>query len=123
MEAAVNQLNAQEKSYTPCRPGLVTVAIFIAIVVIDLFKQEYSYIPAHVLLGIVASLLMYTLCSVGVGIVAWILLILPFLLIGFGYLIYSIRRHEKTVAAKQQLLSTESKPAPYVSSRERPFFY
>lgn len=119
----MNQLNATEKTYTPCRPGLVTIAIFFAIVVIDLVKQDYSFIPGHALLGIVASLLMYTLCSVGMGIVAWVLLILPFLLIAFGYLIYSIRRDEKTVAAKQQLLSTESKPAPYTALKERPFFY
>lgn len=121
MDNAVNQINATE-STGPCRPGMITIAIFIAIIIVDLIKKDYAFIPGHAIFGIVCSLLMYTLCSVNMGIVAWVLLVLPFFLIAFGYLVYSIRRREKTEAAKQQLLSTESKPAPY-PCKEPSFYY
>jgi hypothetical protein len=75
----------------PCRPALVTTALFVSLFIVDLVRQEYSAIIGHALLGVFSILLMNVLCHNNMAFVGWALLFTPFVLIILGYLIFLVQ--------------------------------
>lgn len=72
----------------PCRPALVTTALFVSLFIVDIVHQEYSAIIGHALLGVFSILLVNVLCHNNMAFVAWALLFTPFALLILGYLLF-----------------------------------
>jgi hypothetical protein len=71
-------------------PALTTAALFMALILLDLGKQQYKLLIGHFLFGIIAVLLMIYLSQNGMDLIAWGVFSIPIvmLLIGIsiGYL-------------------------------------
>lgn len=90
-----------------CPPAITTVALFTAIVLLDLFRADYTFIPVHAILGAVAYLLMAALCQRGAALGAWILLGTPLVLLILGWIVW---------ATKWELKASQARAADQVSS-------
>lgn len=75
-----------------CKPAFVTAALFIAILILDLAKRDYRLLGGHFLFGIIAVLLMLFLCQNEAEVVAWGVLLLPFILLAIGLIIGAIQK-------------------------------
>jgi len=64
-----------------CAPVLATSALFTAVVLLDILRHDFEYVPRHGFLGFLCVFLMAVLCEYGATYVAWALLLLPFLLL------------------------------------------
>jgi len=69
---------------TFCPAAITTAALFTAIVLIDLAKGKYRYIPFHALGGFFCVLGLNFICQSVGDAAAWILLSIPFLFILLG---------------------------------------
>jgi hypothetical protein len=69
-----------------CFPAITTTALFVAIVLLDLYNREWYRIPGRALLGVFAVLLVLFICQRTNEFVAWILLLAPFGLVFLSYL-------------------------------------
>lgn len=64
-----------------CSPSIVTAAVFVSIIFMDLFRHEYKDILVHAILGFFFVTMMNFLCVEGLQGVAWVILLLPFIFI------------------------------------------
>jgi hypothetical protein len=88
----------------PCLPGISTIALFVAIVLLDLYGRDWARIPGHALFGVFATLLVLFICErAGEG-PAWLLLGAPFIFVFIGWL---------SRVAYSGSSSTESTPTIY----------
>jgi hypothetical protein len=62
-----------------CPPAMIYVAFSLTQVIIDTFKGLYNLAFFKIIVMIVITLLLNTLCQAGMGIVSWILVFIPFL--------------------------------------------
>ena len=102
VEATTNQV---------CTPVITSAAIFIAILVLDLYQKEYEYVLGHVIWGLVATLLINILCEKGMGLAAWALLLFPIAIILLGILYVKIeeQRKDRAIRAAIDKLSPPAK--------------
>ena len=70
-----------------CPPAIVTSACFVAIVLLDLYIHDWGRAPGHALFGVFAVLLMIFICQRASHGVAWILLVAPFFLVLFAWMV------------------------------------
>ena len=99
-------------------PIVLTAALFVSLLFLDLFRHEYKLIPVHALLGFFSVLLMTVLCDRGYYFVAWAVLIVPFLILFAGF---TMREHRLLNATNypttpinlQQPKRQPAPPAPY----------
>lgn len=101
-----------------CRPAFVTAALFIAILILDLAKRDYRLLGGHFLFGIIAVLLMLFLCQNEAEVVAWGVLLLPFILLAIGLVIGAIQKtsgEPRGVVAKLVPECTCDETLPYSS--------
>lgn len=68
-----------------CPPVITTAALFVALIFLDLLRREFELLPGHGFMGIISVLLMSILCQHNLSIVAWGLLVFPFLILIFGW--------------------------------------
>lgn len=99
--------------FSSCDPATITAAVFVALIFLDIFRQEYKAIPVHFICGFFSVVLMSTLCKSNAYFFAWLLLLLPFIVLALG--IYLRKRN--TVIARDNYLTTplqntESKHSP-----------
>jgi hypothetical protein len=88
----------------PCLPGVSTIALFVAIILLDLYGRDWARIPGHALFGVFATLLVLFICErVGEG-PAWLLLGAPFIFVFIGWLSRAVYSGSS---------STESTPTIY----------
>ena len=64
-----------------CYPTIVTAALFAVIFILDIRNNEYKTLFLHFLFSIISILLITYLCENGLKLIAWTLLISPFILI------------------------------------------
>ena len=69
---------------TFCPAAITTAALFTAIVIIDLTKGNYRYVPFHALGGFFCTLGLSFICQTLGDTAAWILLSVPFIFILLG---------------------------------------
>lgn len=69
---------------TFCPAAITTAALFTAIVLIDLAKGKYRYIPFHAIGGFFCTLGLSFICQSLGDMAAWILLSIPFIFILLG---------------------------------------
>ena len=62
-----------------CTPSIIIGAFFSALVFMDLFRQNYEDAPIHAVEGLFFMILMSTLCHQQKFLLAWILVLLPFI--------------------------------------------
>jgi hypothetical protein len=68
-----------------CTPTIATAALFVALLFLDLFRHDFELLPGHAFAGVLSTGLMAVLCQYGAGIAAWGLLLLPFIIVIFGW--------------------------------------
>lgn len=74
-----------------CAPALIYVAFSLAQIIIDTFKGLYNTAIIKVFVMIIITILLNTLCQTGMGIISWILVFIPFILMSVivGILLYT----------------------------------
>jgi len=70
-----------------CTPTILTAALFIALMILDLFRHDYNLLPGHGLFGFFSVLVMAALCQYGYKFFAWTFFLLPFVLLIVGWAI------------------------------------
>jgi hypothetical protein len=58
-------------------PALTTAALFMALILLDMVKQQFKLLIGHFLLGIIAVLLMIYLSQNGADLAAWGIFSIP----------------------------------------------
>jgi len=74
-----------------CAPALIYVAFSLAQIIIDTIKGLYNTAIIKVFVMIIITILLNTLCQTGMGIISWILVFIPFILMSVivGILLYT----------------------------------
>ena len=85
-----------------CPPAIATSAVFVAVVLLDLYLREWRRAPGHALFGVFATLLMIFICQRGSQSMAWILLAAPFVLVLLGWIFRSYSEMTKYDNSTQQ---------------------
>ena len=95
-------------------PALTTAALFMALILLDLGKQQFKLMIGHFLVGIIAVLLMLYLSQNGADLVAWGIFSIPLVMLGIGLAIGAIRSAPGAVssAATMAISSTASAKGP-----------
>jgi hypothetical protein len=62
-----------------CPPALIYVAFSLTQIIIDTFKGLYNTAFFKVIVMIVITILLNTLCEAGMGIISWIIVFVPFI--------------------------------------------
>ena len=67
-------------------PTIVTAAIFVALIFLDLFRRDYDLLPGHGFFGLLCVMLMAVICQHSSDLIGWGLLAVPavVLVIGWG---------------------------------------
>jgi hypothetical protein len=71
-----------------CTPTIATAAIFVSLLFVDLLRHDYELLPGHAVAGVVSVLLMGVLCEYGASLAAWGLLLLPFVILLIGWIMF-----------------------------------
>jgi hypothetical protein len=74
-----------------CAPALIYVAFSLAQIIIDTIKGLYNTAMMKVFVMIIITILLNILCKSGMGIISWILVFIPFILMSIivGILLYT----------------------------------
>ena len=86
-------------SLPKCLPAYTGSAIFTALVLLDLIRQEWTALPGHILFGLFAVLLLIYICESRGPTLGWILLCIPLVFILLGLLLGSARSKPNGIAA------------------------
>ena len=73
------------------QPVIVSAAFFTALLVFDVQQRMASSLPGHLILGIITTLGLFGLCQTGSVNTAWVLVILPFIVIILAYMIKIVK--------------------------------
>lgn len=65
--------------FSLCAPALIYVAFSLTQIVIDTFKGLYNTAFFKVIIMIIITILLNTLCQSGMGIISWIIVFIPFI--------------------------------------------
>jgi hypothetical protein len=95
-------------------PGLTTAALFMALILLDIAKQQYKLMIGHFLVGIIAVLLMVYLSQNGADMVAWGIFAIPLVMLGIGLSIGALNSAPGAMssAATKSIAATAAKPDP-----------
>jgi hypothetical protein len=80
-----------------CTPTIITGALFVAAIFTDLLRHEFENLPGHSILGVISVLLMAGLCERGMVLVAWALLLIPFIALAISIAVQSGSSRNPTV--------------------------
>jgi succinate-acetate transporter protein len=96
-----------------CGPVIISAAIFVSIVFLDLFRHEYKRVPVHAILGVFAVVLMSFLCETNRIFIAWILLFIPFIILGAGIMIRNHKMQSISRYYEYNMRSKKLEGAPF----------
>lgn len=68
-------------------PVIVTAALFIALIILDLLRHDYQLLPGHSFFGIFCVLAMGILTQNGYEYTAWGLFMIPFVILSIGWVL------------------------------------
>jgi tetrahydromethanopterin S-methyltransferase subunit E len=96
-------------------PVIISAAIFVSIIFLDLFRHNYKAIPAHAVLGIFSIVLMTFLCETNLQFFAWIVLFIPFIVLIVAIMIRqrNMMKGREYPVAPIQKAQPRCQPAPY----------
>lgn len=91
-----------------CPPALIYIVFSIAQILIDTFKGLYNTAFMKFVVAILVTLLLNGLCDGGLGIISWIIVFIPFILMTFvvAMLLYIFGLNATIGAAPQQTTTT-----------------
>jgi hypothetical protein len=69
-----------------CASGILMSALTLALILTDIYNDRMNYIAEHAILGGVASILFFTMCSYGFEIINWVILAIIPITIFFKWL-------------------------------------
>jgi uncharacterized membrane protein YczE len=78
-----------------CDPAIISLAICISLIFLDVFRYQYNLIPVHIFLGFFSLILLTLMCSKNAYFLAWFILLLPFIILGTG--VYMKQRSTLTI--------------------------
>ena len=96
-------------------PVIISAAIFVSLIFLDLFRHDFKALPSHAVLGIFSIVLMTFLCETNLQLLAWIVLFIPFIVLIVGIMIRQqnmMKVHEYPVSPIQKT-HPKCQPAPY----------
>ncbi len=77
---------------TICTPTIVTAAIFLAILALDMARMEFGLLGGHLILGLISTLLVSVICQNTSSFVAWILIMVPFVILILSWMSLGVKR-------------------------------
>jgi hypothetical protein len=106
-------------SLSLCSPALASLAIFTALIVLDIVNKTYNQIFFHVVTGIFSVIGLSVICGyIGEG-VSWALFSVPFLVLVVGFLLIWIDSQKESVK-KPASYGTPIRACPCLSCRSCP---
>ncbi len=83
---------------TLCMPALIYLIFSVTHVIVDVYKEEYDKALIEFFVSAIFTLLLNILCRQGLGIVSWLIVSIPFLLMTTiaGILLYSFKVNPST---------------------------
>ena len=63
-----------------CMPALIYLIFFLTHVIVDMYKEQYNKAIIEFFIGAIFTLLLNLLCRQGLGIISWIIVSIPFIL-------------------------------------------
>lgn len=57
-----------------CASGICMSAVTLAIILVDIYHNEYTYLIHHLLLGGILSILFFVMCNYGLELINWVFL-------------------------------------------------
>jgi predicted membrane protein len=93
-----------------CPPALIYIVFSLAQILIDTFKGLYNTAFMKFVVAILVTLLLNGLCDGGLGVISWIIVFIPFILMTFvvAMLLYIFGLNATIGAAPQQNTTTTS---------------
>ena len=75
-----------------CAPAIIYLIFSITQIIIDTLKSEYNKALVKLMVSAVFTFLLNYLCTLGLGVVSWFIVIIPFILMAFivGILLFSL---------------------------------
>lgn len=98
-----------------CTPTIVTAAMFVALLFLDLFRMETRYMLGHLVLGVFSVLAVSVLCQNNAEFAAWVLLLIPFGVLLFGWIFM------QGDELKRKRAAAAVRPAPTEITRGSPY--
>lgn len=100
-----------------CAPALIYLAFSLTQIIIDTFKGYYNTAFFKVIVMIVITILLNTLCQSGMTIISWIIVFVPFmfmsLIVGILLYVFGLDAATGTLNFKcDQNCDTDTEPAP-----------
>lgn len=92
-------------------PALTTAALFMALILLDIGKQQFKLMIGHFLVGIIAVLLMVYLSQNGADMVAWGIFLIPLVMLAIGLTIGALRSAPGAVSAAATMAISSSASA------------
>ena len=95
-----------------CPPALIYVVFSLAQILIDMFKGLYNTAFMKFVVSILVTLLLNGLCEGGLGVISWIIVFIPFILMTFvvAMLLYIFGLNASIGAASMQTTTTTQSP-------------
>lgn len=81
-----------------CMPALIFLIYSVCHVIVDMYKEEYDKALMEFFVSAIFTFLLNILCQSGLGIVSWIIVSIPFILMTTiaGILVYSLKVNPAT---------------------------
>ena len=81
-----------------CMPALIYLIFSVTHVIIDMYKENYDKAVLEFFIAAIFTLLLNLLCRQGLGIISWLIVSIPFLLMTTiaGILLYSLKVNPAT---------------------------
>ena len=111
--------------FTLCPPALIYVVFSLAQIIIDIFKSLYNTAFIKFTIAILITLLLNSLCEQGLGIVSWVIVFVPFILMTFvtAMLLYIFGLDSSIGATKTNEIANDSiyiiKPSTKVITKKQ----
>ena len=93
-----------------CMPALIYLLYSLTHVIIDTYKEQYSKAMIEFWISAIFTLLLNVLCQQGLGIVSWLIVSIPFILMTTiaGLLLFSFKLNPATGQPLQPTQTTQS---------------
>jgi|LauGreSBDMM110SN_4_FD.fasta_scaffold01287_7 hypothetical protein len=102
-----------------CPPAVIYIVFSFTQVIIDSFKGLYNLAMAKFLIMMVVGFLLNTLCQGGLGIISWIIVFIPFILMSiiatmvlYAFGLKATTGKFKTVRFQDNIIQPEPQPQP-----------
>ena len=81
-----------------CMPALIYLIFSVTHVIVDMYKEEYDKALIEFFIGCIFTLLLNILCQTGLGVISWLIVSIPFLLMTTiaAILLYSFKVNPST---------------------------